>query len=266
MIKTFQHDWNSIAKYWELFEHKGLNESIMDCRFCEIPPPVAVIGIGRGTILKPIIKKLGAENVYGFDTSIEMIKISESLGYKNIKLVTNSFDPLFGMSSFNAIIISTGVLEGLSYNNAVVFLKNISAHLSRNGKIICAIFAEETTRIAIALSMGLVDNNGIKLHELFDLALRYNTDADKISFSKNIRLKIGQEAALASVLTIIKKIAHFEGISNEDAVTLLKKNMAEIDVFYNKEFIYKLHEKAGLTIINSEILLKEGLHVIISTV
>lgn len=100
--------WDELAPYWEFFELKNFNPTVLENYVQEIKSPLLLIGAGQGLVTEPL--RARGLKVIGIDWSFKMVARGlQRRGEPNI--VADALSLPFKEKSFASVLVATGTLD-----------------------------------------------------------------------------------------------------------------------------------------------------------
>lgn len=260
MENKYLYNWDKIAPYWHAMENNGMTMGIYKKIQEEVEFPLSIVGCGTGLLLKNITNEVGKALVWGYDTSSSMLKMLEQSGYENAS------DPMLpDDNKFKTVIITTGVIDGMSRTEIKELISQYKKKTIPNGKIILTCFSQSGKKYEMAKAMDAIQEDGICYEKILDLCRQQFIHGQKIVWSEKIdwMQKFQLNYTITKYYKIVQNIAKEKMISEEKAIDWLIDVMPKVQRLFAIDDIYQCMEQSGCINIQKLEFEIEGVNVLI---
>jgi len=263
MNNKYVYDWDEIAPYWSTMENNGMTMGTYKKVRGEIQFPLAIVGCGSGLLLKNITDEMGKALVWGYDTSSNMLSKLEQTGYENVSSPLQSDE-----KKFNTVIITTGVIDGMTEEQIKELIDQYKKKTISKGKIILTSFSKSGKKYEIANEMGVIEEDGICYGKILKLCSRQFIHGEKMKWSDTVDWikKFQINYTIVKYYKLAQNIAKEKAISEEKAIEWLKEVMPKIQRLFAADELFKCMAESGCMDIQKLEFDIEGVNVLIGTI
>jgi SAM-dependent methyltransferase len=148
--------WNQLAPVWQHFELQGLNPRSLAPFHSLMHGRVLVVGSGQGLLVRAL-REWGYEAM-GVDSSPEMVGYAKRrVGIDSI--LADGRNLPFCERSFDTVVISGGVLDGLGENERLPLLNQCRSILNERGTVLVAALQPSAQLLEIGRGLGYIMGN-----------------------------------------------------------------------------------------------------------
>ncbi len=265
MYKECVCQWDQIEEHWDIFEQNGLNPRVISQVSTALNGPLAIVGCGRGLMLEHFVKSIEADEVWGFDTSANMVENAKQRGFANVVLVSPE-TPIPESLSFETIIISTGVLDVLHPTEIVALLTTLKKRLNAGGVLVVAAFAKQGEAFEFAQILGADCDLGISNQRIFQLYREYLTVGDWQQVLAALTDPAKQAIAIGGMSQMDKKFRRLADKKNWQIATMMdwfSKVAPQVERLFALSELVQCTEEAQLQVTEQITLAEDNLHLLI---
>ncbi|MCW7539422.1 class I SAM-dependent methyltransferase [Aquabacterium sp. A7-Y] len=248
MYPQCTYRWSGLAGLWPLFERLGLSPAMAASQVSEMATPVALLGCRGGAVLETLQRELGSEQVFGFDTSPEMVLQARERGCAHVH-VSDALEPLPDGQRFGTVVVSTGVLDPLEPAEARVLLAQLREHLRPGAELWLYGLGRLGPHWQAARILAATDRLGVANHRLYELHRQAGHSSVR-AVLQELALS-GREALvaklwLACLERLVAAVSRAEACSREAASSLLKGLAPQVQRCFHPAELIDVAVLAGL--------------------